>query len=276
MTTHIHPAIMALAEKARERHYDVLAVLAYGSALREATPETTLVDLYVLTKDFNGVSKNWLARLGCSIAAPNVYYLEAAIGTETYRAKYAVLPLHQFETKCSRRTANPYFWARFCQPVEVIWTKDEAARSFVSACRALATQTAYVHAKALAPTAPPLEQWSHLFRETYRTEFRPEAASRPQSIVDKNRAHYEDASATYAAFAPQHRSWSVLRLTGKALTILRLAKASFTFQGGPDYLAWKIKRHSGVNVQLTDFQRRHPLLASITLLPMLLRKGAVK
>jgi hypothetical protein len=276
MIAQLHPAIAALADKARRQHQDVLAVLGYGSALRDATPESTLVDLYVLTKSFDGVSSNWLARLGCRIAAPNVHYLEAMIGSTTYRAKYAVLPLQQFRNKCSARTANPYFWARFCQPVDVIWVKDEAARSSISESLALATQTAYTHAKALAPAATPIEQWAHLFRETYRTEFRPEAASRPQDIVKKNGAHYEATSASYRDVAPLKRNWAVLRITGKTLTILRLIKASFTFQGGPDYLAWKIKRHSGVDVQLTDFQRKHPLLASITLLPMLLRKGAVK
>jgi hypothetical protein len=276
MITQLHPAIAALADKAGGQHQGVAAVLGYGSALRDATPETTLVDLYVLTDSFDGVSRKWLARLGCRIAAPNVHYLETMVGSKVCRAKYAVLPLRQFRNKCSAHTANPYFWARFCQPVEIIWVKDNQAESAVSECLEVATQTAFAHAKALAPAAPPREQWTRLFQETYRTEFRPETASRPSDIVEKNLAHYQAASAICKDVAPLKRNWAILRFTGKALTILRLIKASFTFHGGPDYLAWKIKRHSGVDVQLTDFQRKHPLIASITLLPMLLRKGAVK
>jgi hypothetical protein len=43
------------------------------------------------------------------------------------------------------------------------------------------------------------------------------------------------------------RAWALRRACGKALNALRLAKAAFTFEGGADYLAWKIERHSGVH-----------------------------
>jgi hypothetical protein len=58
--------------------------------------------------------------------------------------------------------------------------------------------------------------------------------------------------------------------------VLRLAKAAFTFSGGIDYLAWKINRHAGADIVITPWQRRHPLLAAVTLVPRLLRQGAVK
>ena len=60
------------------------------------------------------------------------------------------------------------------------------------------------------------------------------------------------------------------------MTVLRLAKASFTFAGGIDYLAWKINRHAGTQIVISDWQRRHPLLAAFTLVPRLIRQGAVK
>jgi hypothetical protein len=63
---------------------------------------------------------------------------------------------------------------------------------------------------------------------------------------------------------------------GKLLSALRLAKASATFAGGADYIAWKINRHAGTKIELKAWQRRHPLLAGITLLPRLLRSGAVR
>ena len=75
---------------------------------------------------------------------------------------------------------------------------------------------------------------------------------------------------------PISANWTLRRFIGKSLSILRLIKAAFTFQGGADYIAWKIKRHSGVDIHVTDWQRRHPLLAGIVLLPKLLSKGAIK
>jgi hypothetical protein len=59
------------------------------------------------------------------------------------------------------------------------------------------------------------------------------------------------------------RGWVVRRVQGKALSILRLLKASFTFDGGVPYLAWKIERHSGVKIEITPFMRRHPRLGAI-------------
>ena len=46
--------------------------------------------------------------------------------------------------------------------------------------------------------------------------------------------------------------------------------------GGADYIAWKINRHAGTDIQLKPWQRRWPLLAAISLLPQLLRSGAVR
>ena len=71
-------------------------------------------------------------------------------------------------------------------------------------------------------------------------------------------------------------SWAWRRIEGKGLSVLRLAKASFTFAGGADYITWKINRHAGTNIELKPWQRRWPLLAAISLLPRLLKSGAVR
>ncbi len=63
---------------------------------------------------------------------------------------------------------------------------------------------------------------------------------------------------------------------GKAWSVLRLLKASFTFDGGADYLAWKISRHSGVAVTVTPWQRRHPIAGAIVQFWRLYRKGAFR
>jgi hypothetical protein len=65
-------------------------------------------------------------------------------------------------------------------------------------------------------------------------------------------------------------------MEGKFLSVVRLAKASATFAGGPDYIAWKINRHAGTDIRLKPWQQRHPLLAAISLLPRLLKSGAVR
>jgi hypothetical protein len=68
----------------------------------------------------------------------------------------------------------------------------------------------------------------------------------------------------------------VRRLQGKALSVLRLLKASFTFDGGLPYLAWKIERHSGVRIEITPFMRRFPRLGAIGALWRTWRLGGVR
>src|SRR3546814_5095664 len=54
------------------------------------------------------------------------------------------------------------------------------------------------------------------------------------------------------------RIWAMRRVQGKLLSVLRLVKASATFSGGIEYLAWKISRHSGAPLELRPWQRRFP------------------
>ena len=72
------------------------------------------------------------------------------------------------------------------------------------------------------------------------------------------------------------RWWRRMQGHGKRYSVARLAKATATFAGGADYIAWKINRHTGAGIELKPWQRRHPLLAAITLFPRLLRSGAVR
>ena len=67
-----------------------------------------------------------------------------------------------------------------------------------------------------------------------------------------------------------------IRIIGKLLSLVRLAKACFTFEGGADYAAFKIERHTGRKIALTQWQRRHPLIAGLLMLPKLLRSRALR
>jgi hypothetical protein len=49
---------------------------------------------------------------------------------------------------------------------------------------------------------------------------------------------------------------------GKPLNVLRLVKASTTFDGAARYAAWKVERHTGVPVALTPWREKHPVLAA--------------
>lgn len=287
----VPPPIATLAEAARARHGEVQAVLAYGSCLRGIDPRETLADFYVLTDSFGGVSSNPVSRLGCRLLPPNVYYLETPHEGEIYRAKYAVLPLDQFEDWVAPSTRNPYFWARFSQPSALVWARDDSARDRVVDAVMAAINTMVGEARLLEQASPPQQDrqsgavglWERVLAETYRTELRAESSDRGKSIVAADLDWYAGvAGAVHTAAKDQltadevAQRWLWRRRQGKLLAALRLIKAAFTFQGGADYLAWKIERHSKVKVELSDWQRRHPILAAITLMPRLYRRGGFR
>lgn len=62
--------------------------------------------------------------------------------------------------------------------------------------------------------------------------------------------------------------WWLRGRLGRVLNVSRLFKAAFTFEGGARYIAWKIRRHSGIELPLGPFSERHPLIC----LPYLLWK----
>lgn len=276
--------IQALAEAIRARHEPgVLAVLAYGSSLRGVAAGDTLIDLYVLTDSGAAVSRNRLARLGCRLVPPNVHYGEARIGPVTLRSKYAVLPLELFLQKMGPEVTNPYFWARFAQPCRIAFARDEEVRRTLVAGIAQAVRTMLAASLPLAQAGEAaLELWRRGLAETYRTELRPESDDRARAIVAADAPYYRAVTQALlgsdwvSAGRAQASDWRRRRLAGKALSVLRLLKAAFTFEGGADYVAWKIARHSGQSIQLKPWQRRHPVLGALWLLPGLLRRGALR
>jgi hypothetical protein len=262
----VHPAVRTMADHLWSQYPGAVAVIAYGSCLRGEDPADTLIDFYLLTADPRGVSSNFLARLGCRLLPPNVFFAELP----PYRAKCAVMPAGEFARRMRPDVAEPYFWARFAQPVALLRGDAE----LVAGAVADALKTMYGHGRGLG--AEGAAAFAAGFAETYRTELRSERRGRAASLVASNTPFYSEAARLLAGVHPIPANWRRLRVTGKLRSVARLAKAAFTFAGGADYIAWKIERHSGEKVVLSPWQRRHPVLAGALLLPRLLRSGAVR
>lgn len=260
------------------------AVLFYGSCLREANLDGLMLDFYLIVSDYAAAyGKSWLARAN-RLIPPNVFPFEHS----GLIAKYAVLDEADFHRLCGAQADNVSVWARFAQPTRLIWSADVVARDRATAAVARAAPTLLDLA---APAAQEkgqgsaLDLWRTGFALTYGAELRAERSNRSGSIVDSDPDRYARFAAAHTArttpytpkeIAANAERWRALQRRGKRLTVARLAKASFTFAGGIDYLAWKINRHAGTKIAITPWQRRWPLLGAITLLPALLRTGAIR
>jgi hypothetical protein len=252
-------------------------MLFYGSCLREEQLDGLMLDFYLIVSDYAAAyPKRWLATAN-RLIPPNVF----PFAHNGLAAKYAVLSEADFAALNRSDANNVSVWARFAQPVRLVWACSEEDGE--AAVEAVAAAPVTLLSLAAPMTASPdsLEQWRTGFGLTYQCELRAERTDRSGSIVDADPERYARVSAAVEtlealSYEAATRRWASLRRRGKFLSVARLAKASLTFAGGIDYLAWKINRHAGTKIEIKPWQRRWPLLGAVVLVPRLLLQGAVR
>jgi len=267
--------VAGMAEAIAARHGAASrAVLFYGSCLRERQLDGLMLDFYLIVSDYAAAyDKAWLAKANALIP-PNVFPFQH----DGLAAKYAVLSEADFHRLNGPETRSVSVWARFAQPSRLVWAADAAARSAAVDAVSRAAPALLAAAGKVDGEAA-LDWWRRAFALTYSAELRAERKGRAGSVIDADIARYERFSpAVIASIEPimPGGSWARRRIEGKLLSVLRLAKASATYAGGAEYIAWKINRHAGTDIELKPWQKRHPLLAAISLLPRLLKSGAIR
>jgi hypothetical protein len=267
--------VSAMAEAIAQAHGKASrAVLFYGSCLREKKLDGLMLDFYLIVSDYRAAyAKRWLAAAN-RLIPPNVFYFEH----RGLVAKYAVLSEADFNRLNGPETSSVSVWARFAQPSRLVWAASKAARDRAISAVSRAAPT-LLAASGINEGGGGLDLWRRAFALTYSSELRAERKGRATSVVDLDPKRYERFTAPALKAAKGLRptsSWAWRRIEGKGLSVLRLAKASVTFAGGADYIIWKINRHAGTDIKLKPWQQRHPLLAGISLLPRLLKSGAVR
>ncbi|QIK78450.1 hypothetical protein G7077_05580 [Sphingomonas piscis] len=272
----VQPKVASMAVAIAGQHPGAArAVLFYGSCLRERQFDGLMLDFYLIVSSYRqAYAKRWLATAN-RLIPPNVFYFEH----DRLVAKYAVLSEADFHRLNGPETGSVSVWARFAQPSRLVWTSSEQAKAHAIDAVSRAVPTLFAAAGEVAGE-PLLDRWRRAFALTYSAELRAERKGRAASVVDSDPDRYrrfgEAAQLERPANAAKQPSWRRRRLEGKALSVARLAKASATFAGGIDYIAWKINRHAGTTIEIKPWQRRWPLLAALSLAPRLLRAGAVR
>lgn len=290
------PVSAFAAQIAEEGQGSVQAVLFYGSTLRTGDL-TGLLDFYVIVdalKSWRPEAQAWPHVL----LPPRVEYWEREMAGHGLRAKLAILTLAQFERLMRPQSVNTTVWARFCQPVALAYRRDAEAEAHVVTAVSQAVESAALWAALLGPAeAKAAVFWSALFDRTYAAEIRVESVGRAQDIVAMQAARYErllplawqqaglafvaDGGSLRPSLSPHRRvealrGWRMRALIAKPLNAARLVKAVFSFAGAADYAAWKLERHTGVKLELTPWQRRHPLLAAPPIVWRLWRQGVLR
>lgn len=274
-------------------------VLLYGSCLRSRNPADGVVDLYAVVDDYRCAYRRRGLRYLNAWLPPNVFYMEISREGLTLRAKYAVISMADFERGVNG-WFHSYLWARFSQPVRILYAREEAVRERMHYLLAAAVSRFLREGvAALGPCVTDAERiWTSLLSLTYAAELRPESKSRARELTHHNLGDFMRLTACAApalngaletlsqgyyrcrvADREQRRAlrqWRLRRWQGRVLSVLRLSKAVFTFNNAVDYAAWKIQRHTGVNIPVTPGLQRHPILRGSKLLWQLLRRGVLR
>ncbi|MBP6057573.1 MAG: acylglycerol kinase family protein [Nitrosomonas sp.] len=276
------------------------AVILYGSCLHSAISlDEGIVDLYVIVDNYHkAYPQRYLANLNAWLA-PNVFYLEVPHQERILRAKYAVISTHDFE-RGARFWFHSYIWARFAQPSRLLYCRDDTVREHIYAALAHSVVT-FLKSGVSALEAGILdveEIWTRCLMLTYAAELRAERETRARHLAQTNLGAFTRLTEVAAPMLPgilekqdngkyrcltnpqtQRQAlwrWRLRRWQGRILSILRLSKATLTFNNSVEYAAWKIERHTGVRVEITPMLRRHPILWGLKVAWQLLRRGVLR
>ncbi|MDC0116030.1 hypothetical protein OAH97_00960 [Octadecabacter sp.] len=285
----VPPEARALAAAlAEERGSTVVSILFYGSCLRNQTTEGVL-DFYILVDSYRTYHPTRLGAAANAILPPTVQYRPG----DDARAKIAVVSIGSFASRMRPDSNDTTMWARFCQPAALLYVRDAQAKRATVNAIADAVATGAVWAKRFGPDGgTSSELWTALFRNTYGAELRVEdGVGRGNEIYDQAADYFNEMLAPALDHAADkkgpggwtsmladdvYRAWARKRTYGKIFNISRLIKAAFTFEQKVEYIQWKVERHTGRPLELTDFQKRHPLIAAPKVLWTLWRQGTIR
>ncbi len=274
-------------------------IVLYGSCLRSNNFTEGILDFYVIVDNYHEAYNSPFFALLNKALPPNVFYIESNTGNETLRAKYAVISMEDFY-KATNKWFHPYVWARFAQPVRLIYAKNDNLRRGFYQCL---TNSVIRYIKESLPLLHEGEVtsekiWTNALELSYSAELRPERSGRCNEIVKQSLNDLSKlidlALPAFDCLKPtsktntylfscnskqknnyRHR-WLARRWQGKILSILRLMKAVLTFHDCVEYAAWKINRHSGIEIEITPALKKFPILLGFKVLWQLLRRGAIR
>ena len=266
--------LSGFVNKIKEQYADaVISIIFYGSCMRTREYEDAILDFYVVVDAYRNAYKNRWLSIANTILPPNVFYLQVTIGNEVYRSKYAIISSKALMKKVSSRAFHSYFWARFTQPFGYLYLRNEQDRNWLAQIQENAVITFYNKVSAsLGNDMSSRDFWIKGFELTYLSELRAESGNRAHYIYNANASYYDQVFKFLpASNNTGHRSlfvWKLRMILGKFLSVMRLLKATTTFTDGVDYIAWKIERHTGEKLEVSDNLKKYPW---IFLWPVLLK-----
>lgn len=292
----VAPEIEAIVEQLRAgREREVAAILFYGSYLfAETRARGSFPDFYLLSDGPARYRRSLLDAALSRVLPPNVY--DERFGE--LRCKVCVISLRRFLEETSPRASDLHHLGRFSKRFTIAHARDEATRAALARAALSAILALLPSSLALLPERFDLE--SLILTQlglSYLGEQRVTEPDKVRKLYLAARDHYH---AIYPAALSLHASRSgipeevapgryrqpapspLARLRVHAFIqrsrirgVLRWPKYVLTVESWVDYLVEKLERHHGFRLELSERERRHPLIFGWRHLFELRRRGIV-
>lgn len=270
------------------------AILLYGSTLSAATRSSTSIhDVYAVVENLRAFHRRRLQAVLNVILPPNVYFRTFHHEGLTHRYKLCVISTADLKHETSERAGDLHHLGRFSKHMSVIAYRDEASLRRVVNCCISALRVMSSFALVRLGQRFTLDDFAlALLGLSYVAETRVTEAGKVAAIFHGEHEYYgqvfhcllselgltHDGGAWLQprASLAQKRQLERLLARSRRRERLRWPKYIFTFDNWLDYLLDKLERHHGIRLELTERQRRWPLIFAWGKYFELRRRGIVK
>ncbi len=288
-----HTAALATA-LARAFGPTTSAIIHYGSHAQrsDARPESAhdffvIVDQYraafrsLRASGATGVSPT-LATVLAHVLPPNVVAITCHTDGVERHAKCAVLSHRHLQRDAAGRARDHFTQGRLFQHVQLAWTRRPADRGDAVAALAEIRARTFAWGRPYLPSEFTTEEYCRVLLETsYAAEVRPEGGERIGQLLAAQRQTlvdiYDRLLQTLTAERILLRDGKVYRHTARVTPLERASVALYfkrsklratarwfkyiaLYDNWLDYIVLKISRRSGISVELTERERRWPLI----------------
>jgi len=289
--------IKPYVDEIRARYGDrVLGVYMYGSVLSAVTcTETSFPDFFVITDGYRGVFRKWSHRLLAYFLPPHIYHLRL---DKKRRCKYNLVSLRRFRRECSKRAKDIYILGRFGKRVALVYHRDEKARDeLVGCCFSAMRHVVTWTLRGMKYRFDEEEFTLNCLNLSYAGETRVEASSKVPKLFQSEKPFYLEIypallrknplalDGSNGEYQLQGNSWlrgwrrfrfRMFLKRSRIRGILRWPKFLVTVDEWVDIILAKIERSKGIKLDVTERQRRHPIIFGWPHFFRLLRSGAIR
>lgn len=302
LTTVDDESMAVIVEHLARRHGDAIAaVLFYGSCLTaETRSPTSFHDFYALTDRPGRFYDNLLHVALSAVLPPNTYF-GTAPGPQgaPLRYKVCVLSIGQFQRQTSAHADDIHHLGRFSKRFAIPHSRDDATTEAIVDGALCAMRTLVPHTLARLPARFGLDEF---IRAQLGLSYAGESRVAEPTKIDRL---FAAAAPYYREIYPQVLAWhaddgvalrclddgsyqqappspAARRRTERFLRrsrvrgLLRWPKYLLTVDGWLEIELDKLERYHGIALQLTDRERRHPLIFGWPKFFSLLRQGIIR